>query len=123
LQLLAQWIQALKIKKTETKSDKKHYFRPDVRDAKINYYEKSPTTIPAPVIPFEDDPEYHDDDGDDTFGLLEDNTSADEAVCCCDHCFGQKKGCVGTPKVLRVSSRGPLRFPWGSSGSLWRPHR
>ena len=44
------------------------------------------------MIPFEDDPEYHDDDGDDTFGLLEDKTSADEAVCCCGLCFGQK-GC------------------------------
>lgn len=32
---------------------------------------KSPTTIPAPVIPFDDDPEYHDDDGDDAFWLLE----------------------------------------------------
>lgn len=32
---------------------------------------KSPTTIPAPVIPFDDDPEYHDDDGDDAFRLLE----------------------------------------------------
>ena len=51
-----------------------------MRDAKINYYEKSPTTIPAPVIPFEDDPEYHDDDGDDTFGLLEHKTSADEVA-------------------------------------------
>ena len=51
-----------------------------MRDAKIDYYEKSPTTIPAPVIPFEDDPEYHDDDGDDTFGLLEHKTSADEVA-------------------------------------------
>lgn len=78
-----------------------------MRDAKINYYEKSPTTIPAPVIPFEDDPEYHDDDGDDTFGLLEDKTSADEAVCCCALCFGQK-GCGGTLEVLWESSRSPL---------------
>ena len=74
---------------------------------------KSPTTIPAPVIPFEDDPEYHDDDGDDTSGLLEDKTSADEAACCCGHCFGQK-GSVGTLEVFWESSTGPL---WGSSGS------
>jgi len=89
-----------------------------VRDAKIDYYEKSPTTIPAPVIPFEDDPEYHDDDGDDTFGLLEDKTSADEAVCCCGLCLGQK-GCGGTLKVLWESSRSPLG---PHRGSLWGPH-
>jgi len=79
------------------------------------------------VIPFEDDPEYHDDDGDDTFGLLEDKTSADEAVCCCDHCFGQK-GCGGTLKVLQESSRGslgPLRVLWVLVGSsqLINDHR
>jgi len=92
-----------------------------VRDAKINYYEKSPTTIPAPVIPFEDDPEYHDDDGDDTFGLLEDKTSADEAVCCCGLCFGQK-GCGGTLEVLWESSRIPLGPSRTLDGSLWGPH-
>jgi len=84
-----------------------------VRDANINYYEKSPTTIPAPVIPFEDDPEYHDDDGDDTSGLLEDKASADEAACCCGHCFGQNDW-LGTREVFWESSGGPL---WGSSGS------
>lgn len=84
-----------------------------MRDAKINYYEKSPTTIPAPVIPFEDDPEYHDDDGDDTFGLLEDKTSADEAVCCCDLCFGQNR--------LWRNSGGSLGVLQDSSGTLWDP--
>jgi len=88
-----------------------------VRDANINYYEKSPTTIPAPVIPFEDDPEYHDDDGDDTSGLLEDKTSADQVACCCGHCYGQK-GCVGTREVVWESSTGPL---WGSFGSSQSP--
>ena len=68
-----------------------------VRDAKINYYEKSPTTIPAPVIPFEDDPEYHDDDGDDTFGLLEHKTSADEVAAAAFIIVLTKKKTVGAP--------------------------
>ena len=58
---------------------------------------KSPTTIPAPVIPFEDDPEYHDDDGDDTFGLLEHKTSADEvAAAAFIIVLTKKKDCGGS---------------------------
>ena len=98
----SQWIQALlKIKKMR----KFTFDRVSARCKLWLLWKKSPTTIPAPVIPFEDDPEYHDDDGDDTFGLLEDKTSADEAVCCCGLCFGQKD-CWGTLEVL-----------WGSSGT------
>ena len=90
----SQWIQALlKIKKMR----KFTFDRVSARCKLWLLWKKSPTTIPAPVIPFEDDPEYHDDDGDDTFGLLEHKTSADEVAAAAFIIVLTKKKTVGAP--------------------------
>ena len=76
----------------------------------IIFMKKSPTTIPAPVIPFEDDPEYHDDDGDDTFGLLE-NFSKMRFFAVVVFLL-VKQCCGGTLELLWESSRSPLWILW-----------
>jgi len=92
-----------------------------MRDAKIDYfYEKSPTTIPAPVIPFEDDPEYHDDDGDDTFGLLENFSKmrffAVVVFLLVKHAVEELWSFSGSPPGVLCGSSGTL------GGSLRGPH-